>query len=175
MAPPDWGVLSRRPHTFLNHGPQTCDRGRQERHCCSRGGGVCHIALEETQGDASPWNKASHPQRWWHGGSHSCSSENTTMKTLLPQMYRFGKTIIESGIKQTAVKKKGKWGGSVMILYRRSPQKTWATLPTFYQLLIQLCPLNSLGVKEFWRSNFATEFCSRQSSGWTELNFWASG
>jgi hypothetical protein len=44
---------------------------------------VCHIALARTPGIAGPWNKVSHPQRGRSGGSHPCSSENTTTKTLL--------------------------------------------------------------------------------------------
>jgi hypothetical protein len=41
------------------------------------------MALAENPGDVGPWNKASHLHRWRCHGSYSCSSENTTMKTLL--------------------------------------------------------------------------------------------
>jgi hypothetical protein len=36
-----------------------------------------------TSSDVGSWNKVSHPQSWRSWGSHPCSSENTTMKTLL--------------------------------------------------------------------------------------------
>jgi hypothetical protein len=55
----------------------------------------------------------------------------------------------EIGTKQIAVRKKQKWDSSIMILSQSLSPKTWATLPAFHPLLIQLCPPNGLEVIKF--------------------------
>jgi hypothetical protein len=76
-------VLSHWPRTLPHHRPWIAGNGRSEHRPCSRDGGVHHIALSGTPGSASPWNKASCPQRGRSGGSRPCLTENTTTNTSL--------------------------------------------------------------------------------------------
>ncbi len=103
-------------------------------------------------GDAGPWSKGSHPQRWWRGGSRPCSSENTTMKTsLFPKVIILEKINTKTGNKRTAVRNQWKQDCSTTILSRSWTPKIWATLPAFYPLLIRLYPPSGSEATEFWR------------------------
>jgi hypothetical protein len=103
-----WEGWSCWPRIAPCYEPWTCEHGRPEHPHCIWGGGARHIALTGSLGDAGLWNATSHPQQWWHGGSRSCSSENTAMKILLTPSWSHLKSKHRNLYKANSSKEKAK-------------------------------------------------------------------